>query len=58
LERHHRPLQGELLAIIEAAADEDYAATPAEILSAVRRPGVNTPGDAADLIRAARDGGH
>jgi plasmid stability protein len=55
-ERHHRSLQGEPRAIIEAAVTEDDAATPAEILLEVRRLGVNTPGDAADLVRAARDG--
>lgn len=55
-ERHHRSLQGELMAIIEAAAREDQAATPAEVLAEVRRLGLRTPGEAADLIRADRDG--
>jgi plasmid stability protein len=55
-ERHHRSLQGELLAIIEAAATEENWATPSEILAEVRRLGVNTPSEAAALIRADRDG--
>ena len=55
-ERHHRSLQGELLAIIEAAVQEDGLATPAEILAEVRRLGLNTPSEAAALIRADRDG--
>ena len=55
-ERHHRSLQGELLAVIEAAVAEDRPATPAEILAEVRRLRVKTPGEAAGLIRADRDG--
>lgn len=55
-ERHHRSLQGELLAIIEAAAFEDQLATPGDVLAEVRRLGLETPNEAADLIRADRDG--
>jgi plasmid stability protein len=54
-ERHHRSLQGELLAIIEAAAQENQAATPADILAEVRRLGLRTPSEAAVLVRADRD---
>lgn len=53
--RHHRSLQGELLAIIEAAASEEGRATPAEVLAEVRRIGVRTPREAERLIRADRD---
>jgi antitoxin FitA len=55
-ERHHRSLQGELMAIIEAAAQENRPATPAEILADVRRLGLHTPSESAALIRADRDG--
>ena len=55
-ERHHRSLQGELLAIIEAAVLEDRPASPAEVLSEVRRLGLRTPSEAAALVRADRDG--
>jgi antitoxin FitA len=55
-ERHHRSLQGELLAIIEAAIEEERPATPADILTEVRRLGLRTPSEAAALIRADRDG--
>ena len=55
-ERHHRSLQGELLAIIEAAAQEDEPTTPADVLAEVRRLGLQTPSEAAALIRADRDG--
>lgn len=54
-ERHHRSLQGELLAIIEAAAGEAQPSTPAEVLAEVRRLGLSTPAEAASIIRADRD---
>ncbi len=54
-ERHHRTLQEELLAIIEAAAWQDRPATPADILAEVRRLGVHTPSESVALIRADRD---
>ncbi len=55
-ERRHRSLQGELLAIIEAAAREAQPATPAEVLAEVRRLGLRTPSEAVAMIRADRDG--
>jgi len=55
-ERNHRSLQGELMAIIEAAVREDRPATPADILAEVRRLGLQTPGEAAALVRADRNG--
>ena len=54
-ERHHRSLQGELMAIIESAVREDRAATPADILAEVRQLGLCTPSEAAAIVRAARD---
>lgn len=54
-ERHHRSLQGELMAIIEAAVREDYPATPADILVEVRRLRLRTPSEAAAIVRADRD---
>jgi antitoxin FitA len=54
-ERNHRSLQGELLAIIEAAAEENCRSTPADILAEVRRLGLRTPREAAALIRVDRD---
>jgi antitoxin FitA len=55
-ERHHRSLQGELLAIIEAAVRQDEPAAPSDILTEVRQLGLQTPSEAAALIRADRDG--
>ncbi|MBN8925827.1 MAG: Arc family DNA-binding protein [Rhodospirillales bacterium] len=53
--RHHRSLQGELLAIVEEAVRADRDLSPAELLAEVRRLGVHSPGDAAEIIRADRD---
>jgi plasmid stability protein len=55
-ERHHRSLQGELLAIIEAAVSEEHPAAPADILAEVRRLGLRTDSEAASIIRTDRDG--
>ena len=54
-ERHHRSLQGELTAIIEADVREDRRADPAEILAEVRRLELRTPSEAAGIVRADRD---
>ncbi len=54
-ERHHRSLQGELLAIIEEAVRPDRALSPAELLAEVRRLGLRTPPDSAAIVRADRD---
>lgn len=54
-ERHHRSLQGELMAIIEAAVREERPATPAEVLAAIRSLGLQTPSEAAAIVRADRD---
>jgi plasmid stability protein len=56
-ERHHRSLQGELMAIVEAAVRENRPSTPAEILANVRRLGLRTPAEAAGIVRADRDAG-
>jgi plasmid stability protein len=54
-ERHHRSLQGELLAIIEEAVRPDRALSPAELLVEVRRLGLRTPPESAAIIRTDRD---
>ena len=54
-ERHHRSLQGELMAIIEAAVRDERTSSPAEILAEVRRLELSTPGESATLVRADRD---
>ena len=55
-ERHHRSLQGELLAILEEAAGTSRPLTPDEILAKVRQLRLRTPRDATRMIREDRDG--
>lgn len=55
-ERHHRSMQGEILAILEAAAAEpEPRRSIAEILERVRALGIRTDPEAAAMIRADRD---
>lgn len=54
--RHHRSLQGELLAIVEEAVSPATPLTPDEILAEVRQLGLRTPAEAAAIVRADRDG--
>ena len=53
--KHHRSLHGELLAIIEEAVREPDRLTPSKVLAEVRRLGLETPAEAAAIIRADRD---
>ena len=54
--RHHRSLQGELMAILEAAAyEEPRPLTPRDVLAQVRAAGIATPSSSAGIIRASRD---
>ena len=53
--KHHRSLQGELLAIIEEAVRRPRRLTPQEVLAEVRRLGLETLAEAAAIIRADRD---
>jgi antitoxin FitA len=54
--KHHRSLQGELLAIIEEAVRPPARLTPSAVLAEVRRLGLETSADAVAIIRADRDG--
>jgi plasmid stability protein len=53
--RNHRSLQGELMAILEAAAGEERQKTPAEILSEIRKIGLQSRSESAEIVRAMRD---
>jgi plasmid stability protein len=55
-ERNRRSLQGELLAIAEAAVQEDRYMTPMELLAEVRKLGLRSPSESAEIVRAMRDG--
>ena len=54
-ERHHRSLQGELLAIIEEAARAEQALSPTELLAEIRDLGLRTRADSAAIGRSALD---
>jgi plasmid stability protein len=53
--RHHRSLQGELLAILEAAVRFEERLSPDDLLGEVRRLGLHTPSESTAMIRAERD---
>ena len=52
---HHRSLQGELLAILDEAAQPKL--TVDELVERVKALGLRTPSDSVKIIRAHRDGG-
>ncbi|MBM3560049.1 MAG: Arc family DNA-binding protein [Alphaproteobacteria bacterium] len=54
-EKHHRSLQGEMLAILEEAVRGSRRLTVYEVLAEVRRLGLHTPREAAADTRADRD---
>lgn len=43
--RHHRSLQGELMAIVEGSLGQPPQLTPAELLARVRASGLQTPAE-------------
>ena len=53
--KHHRSLQGELMAILEESVTVAKCLTPEELLDTVRRSGLETAGESADFIREDRD---
>jgi len=56
--RNHRSLQGELMAIIEAAVQSQHRRTVDEVLAEVRALGLPRRDEAAAIVRADRDSGH
>lgn len=53
--RHHRSLQGELLAILEDAVGPPRQLTVDEVLAEVRRLPLSTPAESAAMVRADRN---
>ena len=55
--RNHRSLQGELMAIVEAAANEPLREKidARELLARVRALGIKSPDESVKIIREARD---
>ena len=54
--RHHRSLQGEMLAILEGAVSAPGILTPEGLLADVRRLGLSTPAESAAMLCDDRDG--
>jgi plasmid stability protein len=53
--RNHRSVQGELLAIVEAAVRPNVWLTPLQVVAEARRLGLSSSESSVDLIRADRD---
>jgi antitoxin FitA len=53
--RHHRSLQGELMAILEACVLTEERWTPDAILAETQRLRLSTPAEAVAMIRSDRD---
>lgn len=53
--KHHRSLQGELMAIIEAGLVENDMLSPEGLLDQVRTSGLATPKESAQFVRQDRD---
>ena len=51
----HRSLQGELMAILEEAVSEKRRMTIMEAMERVRALGLETGGEAVDMVRADRN---
>lgn len=54
--RHHRSLQGELIAILETIANEEALLDPAAIMSEVERLRLRTRAESVTMVREDRDG--
>jgi antitoxin FitA len=55
-ERHHRSLQGELMAILEEAVTVPKPLSPDDVLIKVQQLGLSTPREGAAMVRKDRDG--
>lgn len=53
--RHHRSLQGELLAILEECVRAEERLTPNDLLAETRLLKLHTPSESSAMIRADRD---
>jgi antitoxin FitA len=54
--KNHRSLQGELMAIIEAATMREQLLSPIELVEEVQKLGLSSQSESADMIREDRDG--
>jgi len=54
--RHHRSLQGELMALLEHSTAEEETIAPQDLLARVSTMGLKTKSEAAAMVREDRDG--
>jgi plasmid stability protein len=54
--RHHRSLQGHLMALLEQSVAVEERVTPGDILRRVRELRLETEPEAVAMVRADRDG--
>lgn len=54
--RNHRSLQGELMAIMEAAVAERERLSPRQVLERVQALGLASTSDSVEIVRQMRDG--
>lgn len=52
---NHRSMQREVVAILEEAVRTPRRLTPLELLAEVRKLGLQTPSESADIVRRMRD---
>ncbi len=57
-ERNHRSMQGEMLAIIEAAVKPAPQLSFDEVVAEIRKIGHQSPSESTAIIREARDRGY
>lgn len=53
--KNHRSLQGELMAIIEAAVTDSNALLPSDLLAGIKSLGLRTPSESSVMVREDRD---
>jgi len=56
--KHHRSMQGELLAILEEGVRREEVMTPSKLLKRVKAMGLKTSAESAKFVREDRDGRH
>lgn len=54
--KHHRSLQGELLAILEESVKQQDKISPQGLLAELQQGGLRTPKESGAMIRKDRDG--
>lgn len=56
--RHHRSMQGEMLAILEESVTQEQTIGPEEFVGWLKTQGLRTPSESTAFVREDRDAGH